>query len=117
MNRKWKAVICVLLVVAGAAYALASYRVRVVAENEIALQASVARQEAGPIQEHVIHFSDSVVPARLPFQAVLLSLGIPPSDSARLVAAAQSVFDLRHLRAGNRLRGGRSAFGELREIS
>jgi murein DD-endopeptidase MepM/ murein hydrolase activator NlpD len=117
MNKKWKAAIWISLIVATAACALASYRVRVSAEDEIAMQASFAEQQAHHIQQQVVHFTDSLVPARLPFQAVLLGLGIPPADSARLVAAAQSVFDLRHLRAGNRLTVGRTAFGGLRELS
>jgi murein DD-endopeptidase MepM/ murein hydrolase activator NlpD len=117
MNKKWKVAIWVSLMAAGAACAVASYRVRVSAENEIAMQASFAPQESHHIQQQIIRFSDSVVPARLPFQAVLLGLGIPPGDSARLIASAQSVFDLRRLRAGNRLTVGRSVFGELRELS
>jgi murein DD-endopeptidase MepM/ murein hydrolase activator NlpD len=117
MNKKSKIGICVALTAAGAACVAESYSVRVSAENEIAIQASFAREEARHIQQQVVLFSDSVVPARLSFQAVLLGLGIPPADSARLVASAQSVFDLRHLRAGNRLTVGRSVLGELRELS
>ena len=43
-------------------------------------------------------------------------MGIDPALAQRAVAAAQPVFDLRHLRAGNRLEVGRSVLGEFREV-
>jgi murein DD-endopeptidase MepM/ murein hydrolase activator NlpD len=61
-------------------------------------------------------FSEKIVPPRHPFNAVLQDLGITPENAARLTASAQSVFDLRHLRAGNKLSVGRSVLGEFRAI-
>src|SRR5271170_2505322 len=56
------------------------------------------------------------VPPRHPFNAILQELGITADNAARLTASAQSVFDLRHLRAGNTLSVGRSVMGELRAV-
>jgi murein DD-endopeptidase MepM/ murein hydrolase activator NlpD len=47
---------------------------------------------------------------------LLRGVGIDAETAGRLTASAQSVFDLRHLRAGNRLDVGRSVLGELRSV-
>ena len=94
----------------------ASYYVRRSAEGEVSLQATSAREEARRIQEQVVLYSERLVPARLPFHMLLRGLGIDAETAARLAASAQSVFDLRHLRAGNRLDVGRSVLGELRSV-
>src|ERR1700732_2398123 len=93
-----------------------SYYVRNSAESEVSLQASSAREETRRIQEQVVLYSERLVPPRLPFHMLLRGLGIDAETAARLAASAQSVFDLRHLRAGNRLDVGRSVLGELRSI-
>src|ERR1700730_1127325 len=93
-----------------------SYYVRNSAESEVSLQASSAREETRRIQEQVVLYSERLVPAGLPFQMLLRGVGIDAEPAARLAASAQSVFDLRHLRAGNRLDVGRSVLGELRSV-
>src|SRR5580704_4432506 len=93
-----------------------SYYVRNSAEGEVSLQASSAREEAHRIQEQVVLYSERLVPAGLPFHMLLQGVGIDAETAARLAASAQSVFDLRHLRAGNRLAVGRSVLGELRSV-
>ena len=117
MNKKWQAIIGVALVgVAGAACMAVAYNARMSAENDVAMQKSFAREEARHIQQQLVLFTDSIVPARLPFHEFLQGLGIAPDDAARLVTSAQSVFDFRHMRAGNRITVGRSILGELREV-
>jgi murein DD-endopeptidase MepM/ murein hydrolase activator NlpD len=93
-----------------------SYHVRFAAERELSAQASFARDEAQRIQEELVLFTERIVPAGRPFAAILQGLGIAPGTAAMLSASAQPVFDLRHLRAGNRLAVGRSVFGDLREV-
>jgi murein DD-endopeptidase MepM/ murein hydrolase activator NlpD len=93
-----------------------SYYVRNSAEGEVSLQASSAREEAHRIQGQVVLYSERLVPAGLPFHLLLQGLGIDSETAARLAASAQSVFDLRRLRAGNRLDVGRSVLGELRSV-
>jgi murein DD-endopeptidase MepM/ murein hydrolase activator NlpD len=94
----------------------ASYRARMTAEQQVSEQASVASQEARHMQQEIVIFSDKIVPPRHPFNAILQELGITADNAARLTASAQSVFDLRRLRAGNKLSVGRTVMGELRAV-
>jgi murein DD-endopeptidase MepM/ murein hydrolase activator NlpD len=79
-------------------------------------QAAGARSDAERIQAQVILFTERAVPARMPFSSVLGSFGIDQADSARIVASAEPVFNLRHLRAGNKVAVGRSVLGQLRAV-
>jgi murein DD-endopeptidase MepM/ murein hydrolase activator NlpD len=106
----------VVIVAASAACVVWSYRVRYEAEARLLTEAAFAKDEAQRIQESVVLFTENVVPAGRPFAAILMGLGIAPGTAAQLSAAAQPVFDLRHLRAGNRLAVGRSVFGDLRAV-
>ena len=94
----------------------ASYYVRYKSDRQFAAEVSSARDEALRIQREVVVFTKNVVPSRRPFAVFLNGLGIDSPTTARLVASAQPVFDLRHLRAGNELDIGRSVLGELREV-
>lgn len=103
-----------LAVVAGTlAY---SYHRRWMAESQVAGQVLQAQGEAHRIQSEVILFTEHVIPPGAPFAAIMKDLGIDSSMAGRLVSSAQSVFDLRRLRAGNRVAVGRSVMGELRAI-
>jgi murein DD-endopeptidase MepM/ murein hydrolase activator NlpD len=105
-----------LLVAAGAGVVAASYYKELQGEQLLADQILLAQKEARRIQSDVILFSERAIPSGVPFSAFLGELGVDPSTAARLVSAAQPVFDLRHLRAGNRLALGRSVLGELRVV-
>jgi murein DD-endopeptidase MepM/ murein hydrolase activator NlpD len=94
----------------------ASFYVRQKADQQIVTEVSSARIEAQRIQREVVLFTKSIIPSGRPFAAFLNGLGIDSHTAARLVASAQPVFDLRHLRAGNELSLGRSVLGELREV-
>jgi murein DD-endopeptidase MepM/ murein hydrolase activator NlpD len=104
------------LAVLAAGCVLASYRARHLAENQIAAQESAARQQARHLQQTVVLFTQRVMPAGQPFAAFLQKLGIDSPTVALVVASAQPVFDLRHLRAGNHVSVGRSVTGDLREV-
>jgi hypothetical protein len=116
MGKFGKILFWLVLVAFGAACVGASFYVRNSAETEIGSQASFAREDARRIQEQVVLYSERVVPTRVPFHLLLQSLGIDAGTAARLISSAQSVFDLRHLRAGNRLSVGRSVLGDLRLV-
>jgi murein DD-endopeptidase MepM/ murein hydrolase activator NlpD len=117
MQNKLRIGIGIALAVAGALCISASYQARRAAEEQMSAQAGLARDDARRIQnDNVVVFSDKIVAPRHPFNAVLQDLGITPENAARLTASAQSVFDLRHLRAGNTLSVGRSVLGEFRAI-
>jgi murein DD-endopeptidase MepM/ murein hydrolase activator NlpD len=100
----------------GTACVGASYYVRYSAENQLFAQASDAREEARRIQQQVILFTERIIPAGLPFAALLEGQGVKTEIAARVAAAAQPIFNLRHLRAGNRLAVGRSVLGDLRAV-
>jgi murein DD-endopeptidase MepM/ murein hydrolase activator NlpD len=116
MNNWRKIILWAVIAAVGAACIAWSYRVRFAAEARLSTQAAFARDEAQRIQDEMILFTEQVVPAGRPFAAILQGLGIAPRTAAQLTASAQPVFDLRHLRAGNRLEVGRSVFGDLREV-
>ena len=94
----------------------ASFYPRYKADQQFVAEVSSAHAEAQRIQREVVLFTKSIVPSGRPFAMFLNGLGIDSSTAARLVASAQPVFDLRHLRAGNELFLGRSVLGELREV-
>jgi murein DD-endopeptidase MepM/ murein hydrolase activator NlpD len=106
----------VVIAIASATCVGWSYHVRYAAEGQLLTEAAFARDEAQRIQESVVLFTENVVPAGRPFAGILMGLGIAPGTAAQLTASAQPVFDLRHLRAGNRLAVGRSVFGDLRAV-
>jgi murein DD-endopeptidase MepM/ murein hydrolase activator NlpD len=114
---KWiRVILWIVFIAAGSAAVGWSYFVRWSAERQFSAEALLARAEARRIQQQVVLFTEKSVPPRIPFYAVLLGMGIDPSLGARVVAAAHPVFDLRHLRAGNRLEIGRSVLGEFRAV-
>jgi murein DD-endopeptidase MepM/ murein hydrolase activator NlpD len=105
-----------MLAAAGIACVAASYHARHEAEGRFSTEARLAREQARRIQEQVVLFTQRIVPARLPFTAALEGFGIDPLTAGRIAASAESVFNLRHVRAGNELAVGRSVLGELRAI-
>ena len=116
MQNKLRIGIWVSLIVGGAVCIGESYKIRRAAERQISAQAGLAAVEARRIQDEIVIFSEKIVPPRHPFNAILQDLGITSENAARLTASAQSVFDLHHLRAGNKLSVGRSVMGEFRAI-
>ena len=106
---------CALTVI-GIAFDAASYNVRRTAEHEVIAENAALRQDAQQRQQQQIVFSAAMVPARLPFGAMLHRLGIDSATAAQITASAQSVFNLRQVRAGNELAIGRSMMGALRAI-
>ncbi len=105
-----------LFLAAAAAVLGASYHKRFEAESLLKAEAAQARAETARIQQTVVLFSARTIPAGLPFATILENFGIERDAAARLIASAQPVFDLRHLRAGNQILIGRSVLGELREV-
>jgi murein DD-endopeptidase MepM/ murein hydrolase activator NlpD len=118
MGTTFKVLTCILLLATAVTAVVAvNYFRSSAADFELMTQPSPSREEAHRMQEQLVLFTEVVIPARLPFQSFLLGVGFTADDAARLVASAQSVFDLRHLRAGNRFVVGRSTLGDLREVS
>src|ERR1700674_4918756 len=117
MGTTLKILICILLVaIAVTGVVGINYFRAAAADYEIMTQTSPSREDAHRMQEQLVLFSEAAVPARQPFPAFLQGIGFTPNAATRLMAAAQSVFDLRHLRAGNSFVVGRSSLGDLREV-
>jgi len=116
MLNKLRIVFWVVFIAAGVACINASFQYRYAAERQVFAQAAGGREEVQKIQENVIFFTERTLPARVPFHTALEDLGIDNPTAARIAASAQPVFDLRHLRAGNRLAVGRSVMGEFRAV-
>lgn len=116
MSRILRIFLWVVIVVAGAGVAWYSFNQVAASDQSFADEVQRARTEAHRIQSQVVVFTASVVPSRQSFAALLQGIGISPASAGRAIASAQRVFDLRHVRAGNRFSVGRSVMGELREI-
>jgi len=100
----------------GAACIAVSYYLRFSAERNLAANYSAAHAEALRLQQRTVRFTEQQFPKGLRFAAFLEGMGVDRPTATRVVASAQPVFDLRHLRAGNQLAIGRSLFGDLREV-
>ena len=117
MGTTLKILICILLVAIAVTGVVGVNYLRTSASDyQVMTQPSPSREDAHRMQEQLVLFSEARVPARQPFLAFLQSMGFTPNTAARLMVSAQSVFDLRHLRAGNRFVVGRSSLGDLREV-
>ena len=119
MGNKLKILICILpvaVVVVAAGVVGVNYFRSSAADYQVMTQPSPSREDAHRMQEQLVLFSEAAVPARQPFPAFLQSMGFSSNAATRLMASAQSVFDLRHLRAGNKFVVGRSSLGDLREV-
>jgi murein DD-endopeptidase MepM/ murein hydrolase activator NlpD len=93
-----------------------SYYFRLRAENRVSAQEARAATEARRIQQQVVLYTEMAVPSRVPFASFLQKMGIDGGTVANMVASAKSVFDFRHVRAGNQVKIGRSVLGQLREV-
>jgi murein DD-endopeptidase MepM/ murein hydrolase activator NlpD len=117
MRKTAKVLIAVTLLAAASAGVFAAYYFRnTAADYAVMTQASPSREDAHRMQEQLVLFSEAKVPARQPFPAFLQSMGFTSATTNQLIASVQSVFDLRHLRAGNSFVIGRSSLGDLREV-
>src|SRR5579862_9384257 len=104
--RKW--IMWPVIIVAGAGCIGASYYKRYQADQQFSAEVVHERDEAQRIEREVVQFTKSKLPSGRTFAAFLGALGIDSPTASRVVASAQPVFDMRHLRAGNELSIGRS---------
>jgi murein DD-endopeptidase MepM/ murein hydrolase activator NlpD len=105
-----------VFLVAAAVFLAESYQKRSEADRLLRTQVAQAEAETARIQQTTVLYNQRIVPAGLPFATILQNFGIERDTAAQLIASAQSVFDLRHLRAGHEISIGRSVLGDLREV-
>jgi len=107
-----------VIVVVGAAIAAAVYHKRsadaAVQHEEQLLQAEAANEQQVEPRDPPI--AETKVGRNENFAAALQRSGLTAADAAGASTAAQRVFNLRQVRAGNSLGVNRSAAGELREV-
>ncbi len=108
--------LCCALAITGIVVLGVVARERWTADGAFAEQVALAKLEAERIRQEVVLFSELRVSAGVTFGDSLQRMGLDPVTSANIVNAAQAVFDLRHMRAGNWLAIGRSVAGDLRAV-
>jgi len=116
MLKAFRVIFWIAFIAAGVACVVTSQRRLDAAEAEVLAEAAAGRDEVLRLQEKAILYRRGIVPARQSFNALLQEQGIDGASAARMVAAAQPVFDLRRVRAGNQFAVGRSVAGDLREV-
>jgi murein DD-endopeptidase MepM/ murein hydrolase activator NlpD len=104
------------LTIVAAACIAGSYRTRYRAERKIAAEALAARSDAFRIQREAVLFTRRALSKGATFASALEREGVKPQIAAQVTASAQSVFNLRQVRAGHELAIGRSPLGELRDV-
>lgn len=101
----------------GAAILGYTFHLRLAADREFQRQAHLAAQQAEEIRRSLVEIpTEGKISRGMNLFAALEKLGLDSEASAKAVDAAQPVFDLRHIRAGNTLVVGRSLEGALRSI-
>ncbi len=115
MSRRFLiAVTCILT--AGIVIVAGTVHVRRVADIAYRNQARLASADAARTRAQVVLYSENRVSAGKTFTESLKMSGVEPAAIADIVGTTKPVYDLRHVRAGNRLFIGRSVTGELRAI-
>ena len=86
-------------------------------ENRLAREAELARQQAERFRTQVVLYTRAVIPEGAGMANFLLGQGLDSATVFQALSAAQQVFDLRRVRAGNWLAVGRAVDGKLRALS
>jgi len=115
-SHRTKVALGIGLAIVAAVCIAASYRIRHAAGSKLAAQAAAARSDSARIQREALVFSRRALKKGATFAAALERAGVNPSEAAQVTASAQSVFDLRQIRAGHQLSIGRSPQGDLRDV-
>lgn len=104
------------LAVSGVLVASFSSTWRTRAEAQFAREVRLAAEHAQHIRRTTVQFAERAFPAGVAFHQLLIRSGIDPRLAFRVVESAQQVFDLRQIRAGNRVAVGHSLDGEFRAV-
>ncbi len=86
------------------------------AESRFAKEVQLAMEQAEHIRHTTVSFAERAFPAGVAFHQVLIRSGIDPQLAYQMVQSASEVFDMRKIRAGNRVAIGHSLDGELRAV-
>ena len=108
--------ICLPVTLLGFAVLSWVFYTRIGAHQAYLEQARLAAEDAAQIRAQSVRFAERRVLAGATFAQALGRLGVEPGVAADVAEAAQSVYNLRGFRTGNRLAVGRSVDGELRVV-
>ena len=105
-----------LFLLAAGGFLVWSFQQKQMFEAQFAREAQLAHEVAEHIHATVVMFTERKVPSGLLFGDALTRMGVEQASIAGIISAAGSVFDFRHVRAGNQMSVGRSVLGELRAV-
>jgi murein DD-endopeptidase MepM/ murein hydrolase activator NlpD len=109
-------VLCGILSMAGCTVIGYAFYQRIDAARIYQHEALLAEQDAARMQARVVVFTEDKVKAGASLSESLEHLGLDASAATSVVGSAKAVYDLRRVRAGNRLGVGRSLRGEFRAV-
>ena len=115
MVRRRFVFLVLILCCAGAGVLAYVFHLRLNAAVELSRQAKLAREDAARIHTLVVWRREKIG-AGTNFPVALEQLGLANEEAAGISAAAQQVFNLRQVRAGNLLGVGRAVVGEVRSV-
>lgn len=104
------------LAVTGAWGATEAWNIRLASDQAFAREVWRTADQAEQIRRNTVRFVERTVPAGVAFHQALVRFDVDPRVAMQVVDAARDVFDLRRVRAGNRVAIGHSLDGELRAI-
>lgn len=93
-----------------------SFSTRSSAERAFADEAQLSHAQAEKMQRELVFYKEQGVPNGAAFFDALVRAGIDADDATGMSAAAERVFHLRGVRAGNRIAVGRSLDGNLHAV-
>ncbi len=116
MNRRRAYILISLLLLPGLALTAHAVRERTSMEEAFSHEATLAWQQALWIRSHAVTFTEAAVPPGLAFFDILTRAGVDRASANGITLSAQPLFDLRRVRAGNRIALGHTMEGELRAV-
>lgn len=117
MNRRFRIYILIAIVlIPGTLVVTHAIGERTSMEEAFSHEATLAWRQALLMRQQVVTFTESAVPRGLAFFDVLRRSGVDQASAAGITLSAQPLFDLRRVRAGNRISLGHSAEGQLRSV-
>jgi murein DD-endopeptidase MepM/ murein hydrolase activator NlpD len=112
LSRRFLGLVAILLLAGGFIFADAFARLGD-ARLQLIRESALAGEQASRFRNNVALYSEDSMAPGVTMDETLVRAGATPPQAASIVDAAQGVYDLRHVRAGNRLEIGRSSAGNV----
>jgi murein DD-endopeptidase MepM/ murein hydrolase activator NlpD len=115
VNRRFL-IFCGVISLMGCAFLGYIFFLRVQATRQYHHEVELSRQNTARIQRQYVLFREAKVTRGSNLNDSLKDMGLDSADAAGVVGSAQAIYDLRRVRAGNRIAVGRTVLGELRAV-